>query len=122
MSDGVPGTLTEPFWKLDLILDYKVTSAIRPFGIWHPFATYSPLHTWLGDIRCHADRFALQGRSIYCTAAQGLGGKHGKRKKACFICQNDVGLLPLTLKMLRDLYLHLGVRSLLYKRCQNHHV
>lgn len=33
LSDGVPGALTEPFWELDLILDYQVTSTIGPFGI-----------------------------------------------------------------------------------------
>lgn len=48
-----------------------------------------------------------------------------KRKKARFIRQNEhcwmfvcdsyLGLFPFTLKMLRDLYLHLGVRSLLDK-------
>lgn len=135
-SDGVPGTLTEPFWKLYLILDYKVTSAIRPFGVWQPFATYSPPHTWLHNVRCHTDRFALQGGNIDCTAAQGLKGKHQKtnqeKKKSSFIHQNELcwmlvcgsylGSFAFTLKMLRDLYLHLGVRSLLDKRCQNHHV
>lgn len=79
MSDGVPGTLTEPFWKLDLILDYKVTSAIRPFGVWQPFATYSPPHAWLRDIRCHADWCTLQGGNVYCTAAQGLQRKHNQK-------------------------------------------
>lgn len=54
-GDGVPGTLTQPFWKLHLILDYKVTSAFGPFGVWQPFATYSPPHAWLRNVRCHAD-------------------------------------------------------------------